>query len=102
MRPKIAVIGTLRFPPKNIKAVLMHLEKLVELTYENDNCILYSVAEDPFDAGLIRISELWPDQATLDHHLRADHIKPWRDAAHRFGLMERYFTAFRIEDAWEL
>jgi len=61
MEAKIAVFGILRFPPENIEGVLPHLNEFVKATQEKDGCVLYEVAEDPFDKGLIRFSELWPD-----------------------------------------
>ena len=96
MKEKVAVFGTLRFPPDRVEEVLPHLKTLVETTYKNDGCIAYDVAEDPFDSGLIRFSELWPDQTSLDNHLIAPHIEPWRAAAKQCGLIAREFTAYEI------
>ena len=90
----IVVLGTLRFPPANIPALLPRLHDLVETTRERDGCIAYDVAEDPFDRGLIRFSELWPDMASLEAHLKAPHIEPWRVAARAAGLISRSFTAY--------
>lgn len=81
MQPTVAVFGTLRFPPDRVVEVRSHLRKLVEATYQNDGCIAYDVAEDPFDPGLIRFSELWPDRESLTRHLKAPHIEPWRAVA---------------------
>jgi len=88
------VLGTLRFPPDRVASVLPHLSELVTATREKDGCIAYDVAEDPFDPGLIRFSESWPDMATLQAHLKAPHIEPWRTAARAHGLMSREFTAW--------
>ncbi len=96
MKVKVAVLGILRFPPNRIVEVLPHLKTLVEATYKNDGCIAYDVAEDPFDLGLIRFSELWPDQMSLDQHLIAPHIEPWRIAAKQCGLIAREFTAYEV------
>lgn len=90
----IVVLGTLRFPPDRIASVLPHLQTLVTATRAHDGCIAYDVAEDPFDPGLIRFSEIWPDRALLDAHLKAPHIAPWREAARSHGLISREFTAF--------
>jgi quinol monooxygenase YgiN len=100
MQPTVAVFGTLRFPPDRVVEVRPHLRKLVEATYQNDGCIAYDVAEDPFDPGLIRFSELWPDRESLARHLKAPHIEPWRTVARSYGLMERKFTAFDITGSW--
>jgi len=99
MEAKVAVFGTLRFPPEKIESVLPHLKEFVEKTNQVDGCILYEVAEDPFDKGLIRFSELWPDRESLDNHLVAPHILPWREAARANGLIERVFNSYNINSA---
>lgn len=96
MNEKVAVFGTLRFPADRMAEVLPHLKTLVNATYKNDGCISYDVAVDPFDNGLIRFSELWPSQVSLDNHLVAPHIEPWRAAAKKCGLLAREFTAYEI------
>lgn len=102
MSATVVVLGTLRFPPDKIREVIPHLQRLVEMTRKFDNCISYDVAEDPFDPGLIRFSELWPDRETLDRHLLADHIEPWRTAAKKFGLSDRKFVAYQIQGSWNV
>lgn len=99
MNPTVGVFGILRFPPERVKEALPHLKRLVNETYRNDSCIAYDVAEDPFDPGLIRFSELWPDHASLERHLHAPHIEPWRAAARSCGLLERKFTAYNLNEA---
>lgn len=96
LQPTVAVFGTLRFPPERIAELLPHLRQLVESTYRSDGCIAYDVAIDPFDPGLIRFSELWPNHETLEQHLRAPHIEPWRAAARSCGLIERQFVAYDL------
>jgi len=96
----IAVFGTLRFPPERVSEVLPHLRDLVSATYRFDGCIAYDVAEDAFDPGLMRFSELWPNRETLERHLQASHIGPWRSAAKACGLIERRFTAYSIAGSW--
>lgn len=100
MSPTVAVLGTLRFPPDRVGDVLPHLRTLVEATNTLDGCIAYDVAQDPFDPGLIRFSELWPDREALARHLQADHIGPWRVAARECGLIDRQFTAYSVGEFW--
>ena len=96
MQATVAVLGILRFPPERMSEVRPHLKTLVEATYRIDGCIAYDVVEDPFDPGLIRFSELWPNHESLAKHLQAPHIEPWRTAARSCGLLERKFTAYDI------
>lgn len=97
MKAKVAVFGTLRFPPENITSILPHLKTFVEETRQYDGCIAYDVAEDPYDRGLIRFSELWPDRESLNRHLSAPHIGPWRKVAKAQGLLGREFYSYDIE-----
>lgn len=102
MQPTVAVFGILRFPPDKLPALRPQLKQLVAATRRHDGCVAYEVAEDLFEPGLLRFSELWPDRAALERHLKAPHIAPWRKAARACGLLERKFTAYDIAGAWEV
>jgi quinol monooxygenase YgiN len=82
--------------------VLPHLKALVDATQSHDGCIAYDVAADPFDAGLIRFSELWPDHASLERHLQAPHIEPWRKAVVECGMIAKEFMVYDVANAREL
>jgi quinol monooxygenase YgiN len=99
MNPKVAVLGTFRFPPDRIPDLLPHLKALVDATHRHDGCIAYDIAVDPFDPGLIRMSELWPDHESLERHLQAPHIEPWRKAVVECQLIEREFTVYDVSNA---
>lgn len=99
MRATVAVFGTLRLPPEKMTEIRQHLIKLVETTYRSDGCIAYDVAEEIFDPGLIRFSELWPDHESLERHLQAPHIEPWRVVARNCGLLSRSFIAYDIANS---
>ena len=96
MNPKVVVVGFFRFPPDKMPEILPQLEELLKATRMHDGCIAYDAAEDPFDRGVIRFSEVWPDHESLDRHLKAPHILPWREAVRRGGLIERHFIAYDI------
>ena len=94
----VAVIGFVRFPPENVQALLPDLKALVDATRAHDGCITYDVAEDPFEPGVFRFSELWPDQASLSAHGQAPHIAPWRAACRKHGVIERRLEAFDVSN----
>lgn len=96
MEPKVAVIGRVRFPPERVKDILPHLKAMVEATRRDDGCIAYDIAEDLFEPGLIRISELWPDHASLERHTKAPHVLPWREAAQACGLIEKSYAIYEL------
>ena len=84
----------MRFPAANLEAVKPHLNNLLMETRTHDGCIAYDAAFDPYDPGLVRFSELWPDMTTLKAHLVAPHIAPWREVANEYGVRDRSFTAW--------
>lgn len=90
----IVVLGSMRFPADALEAIKPHLHELLVATRAHDGCITYDAAFDPFDPGLVRFSELWPDMETLNAHLMAPHIAPWREAATTLGVHDRSFTAW--------
>ncbi len=96
---KVAVLGTFRFPPERINDVLPHLKAVIDATNRLDGCIAYDAALDPFDPGLIRMSELWPDHASLERHLQAPHMEPWRAAVKEFGGAPHGFTVYDVTNA---
>ena len=95
----VVVIGSFRFPPGEMPKVRQHLQSLAEATRNLDGCIAYDVAEDLFDSGLVRFSEIWPDRASLDRHLEAPHIAPWRAFCAEIGVLDRRFTTFDAEES---
>jgi len=95
----VVVLGTLRFPPGNMDRLKPHLRRLIEATRSQDGCIAYDVAEDVLEPGLIRFSELWPDFETLERHLQAPHIAPWRAASAELGVSDRSFIAYEADGA---
>jgi quinol monooxygenase YgiN len=95
MESHIAVFGAVRFPPERIKDVLPHLKAMVEATRRLDGCIAYDVAEDVFEPGLLRVSELWPDLASLQRHTQAPHIAPWHEACRACAMIDKHYTLWK-------
>ena len=92
----IAVFGILRYDAARLPDLLPHLRELLRATRANDGCIAYDVGVDVNEPGLLRFSELWPDQATLDRHFQAPHMGPWLQASRQCGVLERRFTAYEV------
>ena len=98
----IVIIGSLRFPPENIAALRPHLQAVAAETKAKDGCHSYDVAEDLFEPGLIRFSETWPDKQTLDRHMQAPHMAPFRAAVMAAGILGRSFTGYDAGSSWDL
>mgnify|MGYP003583801898 FL=1 len=92
----IALIGHMRFPADRIESLLPHVQELVRQTNLHDGCIAYDVGQDVLDPTILHFSEVWPDQASLDGHLIAPHIAPWRQACADHGIIDRHFAVYDI------
>lgn len=90
----VVVFGAMRFPPENLDNVRRFLRELVDATRREDGCVAYDVAEDLFDPGLIRFSEIWSDAASLARHREAAHIAAGLAAASAIGMRDVKFTVF--------
>ncbi|OYX34000.1 MAG: antibiotic biosynthesis monooxygenase [Caulobacterales bacterium 32-69-10] len=94
----ILVVGTVRCPPDRLEALRAPMAAVLAATHAEDGCIYYAYGLDPFDAGLIRVSEVWRDRAALDAHLKAPHMDVWRAARDALGVGERNLSIYQASD----
>jgi quinol monooxygenase YgiN len=90
----VVILGTVRLPPENLNDARPHMAAMVAASRAEDGCLVYAYADDVLDPGLIRVSEVWRDQAALDVHARSAHIKVWRAAGSELGLHDRQLVAY--------
>jgi quinol monooxygenase YgiN len=90
----VVIMGTVRLPVERLPDARPHMEAMVSASRAEDGCVVYAYAEDVLEPGLIRVSEVWRDQAALDRHARSDHIKAWRAAGPALGLHDRQLIAY--------
>jgi quinol monooxygenase YgiN len=92
----ILVIGTVRIPADRIKAFHPYMKAMVDFSRAEDGCLLYAYAEDVLEPGLLRVTELWRDEAALAAHLTAPHLAEWRSSWSKFGVSERRLFAYEV------
>ena len=92
----LIVAGTVRVPPQNLADFRPHMLAMLTATRAEDGCLDYAYAEDVAEPGLIRVFELWRDQAALDAHFQAPHLAAWRAAWPQFGVSERRLFAYEV------
>jgi quinol monooxygenase YgiN len=90
----VVVIGTVRFKPEDMPKLRPLIKALAEGTRKNDGCIFYDVAEDMFDPGVVRYSELWPSAELLQAHMKAPHVVKWAEERKGFATLDRKFTVY--------
>ncbi len=90
----VVIMGTVRLPPERLNDTRPHMAAMVAGSRAEDGCIEYAYGEDVLEPGLIRVSEVWRDQAALDRHAQSEHMKTWRAAGPGLGLHDRKLVAY--------
>ena len=85
----IILAGSIRIAPGQRDAALGVIEPMVEATRAEDGCLAYSFAFDVLDDHLVRIFEVFRDQAALDAHRASPHMAVWRSSWQTIGIGDR-------------
>lgn len=92
----VIIAGTVRVSPQNLEALRPHQDAMLAASRAEDGCITYSYAVDVQDHGLIRVFEVWRDQAAVDAHFKAPHMATWRAANAELGVFERKLALYEV------
>jgi len=98
----IILIGHFRLPADKVQAARPAITRVVSATRDEPGCMKYVYAEDPDDAGLFHVSEIWTDQASVDAHFASDHMKQWQADRQELGMLDREITAYTTSSAKKL
>ena len=90
----LIIAGTVRVPPENLEAFKPHMVAMLTASRAEDGCLEYAYAQDVADPGLIRVYEVWCDQAALDAHFQTSHMATWRSHWPKFGVSDRNLMAY--------
>jgi quinol monooxygenase YgiN len=99
---KVIVAGSYRVPPQNLAGLRPHMQAVIDATRAEDGCITYTYGEDMAEPGLIRVFEVWRDQAAIDAHFASAHMKTWQTERARFGLFDRAISSYDIASQREI
>jgi quinol monooxygenase YgiN len=72
------------------------MDAMLTASRAEPGCVEYSYAEDVVEPGLVRVFEVWRDQAAVDEHFASDHMKAWRAAWPSFGVSDRRLLAYEV------
>jgi quinol monooxygenase YgiN len=92
----VIIAGTVRVPPETLAALKPHQLAMLEASRAEDGCVTYSYGVDVAEPGLIRVFEVWRDQAALDAHFKAPHMATWRAACAEHGVSDRKLVAYEV------
>ena len=90
----ILILGTVRLPHENIGKARSAMTAMVRASRAEDGCIDYGYAEDVLEPGLVRVTEIWRDQAAIDAHFRTAHLAAWRAQWPALAISDRRLFAY--------
>src|SRR5688500_707750 len=93
---RVVIAGTYRVPPENFARLKPHLDAVLAQSRAEDGCEIYSHAQDVQDPGLMRVFEIWRDEAAFDGHQRAPHVATWREACAALGVSDRALALYDV------
>ena len=92
----VIVAGTVRADPQNLERFRPHMTAMMAASQAEDGCIAYSYGLDVAEPGLVRVFEVWRDQAALDAHFQTEHMARWRALWPQFGVSDRRLSVYEI------
>ena len=95
----LLITGTFRIAPASFTEALPVMARMVAASRAEEGCLDYSYAADLLEPGLIRVSERWRDQDTLDAHMASDHLNEWRATWPALNIHARDLTVHDVADS---
>jgi quinol monooxygenase YgiN len=92
----ILVIGTLRIPGDSGDPLLPYVKAVVTFSRNQEGCLEYALSRDLLDPTIMRIYQLWRDEASLAAHLTSPHMLEYRAAWANLGVSERNIFAYEV------
>jgi quinol monooxygenase YgiN len=92
----LIIAGTFRVPPEALEHFRPHMLEMTAASRAEDGCEAYAYAEAVEERGLIRVFEIWRDQAAVDAHVASGHMARRRASWPAFGVSDRRLKAYEI------
>lgn len=92
----IIVAGTFRFDPNKMAAARPATAAIIEASNAEAGCEMFSFAQDIADPTLVRVFEIWRDQAALNEHWASPHFLAWKAARDAIGMHDRALRIYEV------
>ena len=93
----LIIVGTIRLPPENLEAAHAAMQRMITASRAEEGCLGYSYSEDVLEPGLIHLTEMWEDQASLKKHWKSEHLVQWRATWATLGFRDRNLQLYAAE-----
>lgn len=97
----IILAGTFRFDPNKMAAARPAVAAIIEASRAEPGCVTFSFAQDVADPELVRVFEVWRDQAALDEHWASPHFAAWKGAREAIGMHDRQLRLYEVSSVRE-
>ncbi len=98
----LVVAGTITFDPAHTGAAKAAASAMMAATQAEEGNIEYNFALDMADASLIRLFEVWDDQAALDAHMAMPHMVEFLTAVGELGVTNTDIVKYQISSSGDL
>lgn len=95
----LILAGTIRIGAGQRVAALTPMKTMIEETRREPGCLAYSFAFDALDDQLVRIFEVFRDEAALAAHRASPHMAAWRASFPALGISDRDMSEYRVESS---
>jgi quinol monooxygenase YgiN len=95
----LILAGTIRVGAGMREAALLPVLQMVEATRAEPGCLEYSFAFDAVDDHLLRIFEVFVDEAALAAHRASPHMARWRAAMPELGISGRDMSEYQVSSS---
>jgi len=95
----VILAGTIRIGPGQRARALAPMVAMVEATRTEPGCLEYAFAFDALDDHLVRIFEVFRDDAALAAHRASAHMAAWRGAMPELGISGRDMSEYQVQSA---
>jgi quinol monooxygenase YgiN len=95
----LILAGSIRIAEGKRAAALAPIQRMVEATRKETGCLSYALSFDALDEHVVRIFEVFTDEAALAAHRASPHMAAWRAVMPSLGSSERDMSQYDVVGA---
>jgi quinol monooxygenase YgiN len=92
----LILAGSIRIAQGKREVALEPIRTMVEATRAEPGCLSYAFAFDVLDDHLVRIFEVFENEAALAAHRASQHMAAWRAAGQALGISDRDLSQYDV------
>lgn len=98
----LVVAGTITFDPTHTEGAKAAAAKVMAATRAEPGNVEYAFSIDMADPSIVRVFEVWDDQAALDAHFELPHVAEFTAAIAGFGVQGMDIVKYEVASSGPL